>query len=106
MVMKEKDKEKIRQSDRKLLELLLQIERLDHNYKSLLKELNFTRESLKEYVENPDNFSPSLLEYLKNEKKQLDDKLNSELNHVPDVNKTQQTLSEKGQVQQHWLFVR
>jgi hypothetical protein len=106
MVIKEKLEEKIHRTERKLLELALHIHRLNQEYHELLNELAVTPEELKDFVENSENFSPSTWEELQKEKKQLEERLNSELSNVRDANKAKDTFSEKGKIQQHWLFVR
>ena len=96
--------DKILKTERKLNELSVHIQRLNHEYQTLLDELALTPEELKAFVENPDNFSN--WEQLQHEKREMDEKLNVELNSVIDANKTQKIFSERGQVQQHWMFVR
>jgi uncharacterized membrane-anchored protein YhcB (DUF1043 family) len=106
MSIKEKLEEKIQKTERKLNEVAISLKRLDREYQQLLEELALTPEQLSGYVENPDNFSPPIWEYLQNEKKKLDEKLNLELSHVSDPLKTKKTFSERGNIQPHWLFVR
>lgn len=106
MSTEEKLEDKIQRTERKLLELSLILKRLDGEYQRLLEEMSFTPKQLQEYVENPKNFAPPIWERLENEKKMLDEKLNLELNNITDTVKTKKTLSERGQVQKHWLFVR
>jgi len=106
MVINEKLEEKIHKTERKLIELSIHIQRLDREYKQLLEELALTPEQIKEFAENPENFSPPIWEQLQKEKKLSEEKLNLALNNVRDANNTNKILSEKGKVQQHWLFVR
>jgi hypothetical protein len=106
MAIKEKLEEKIQATERKLNELSIRLKRLDEEYQQLLKEWGLTAEELKNHVENPENFDPSIWEELQKEKKKLDEKLNLELNSVSDPLKTKQAFSERGSIQQHWLFVR
>ena len=106
MVINEKLEEKIHKTERKLIELSIHIQRLDREYQQLLDELALTPEQIKEFAENPKNFSPPIWEQLQNEKKLAEEKLNLALNNVRDANNTKKTFSEKGKVQQHWLFVR
>jgi|GEM_PF-2794124 len=98
--------ENIHITERKLTELSIQVQRLDRDYESLLKQWGLTPEEVKEFVEEAAHFSPSVWEDLQNEKKQMDEKLNLELSNVLNGNKIKQVLSEKGKIQQHWLFVR
>jgi chromosome segregation ATPase len=106
MAVQEKLEEKIHRTERKLIELSLHIQRLNREYQQLLDDLALTPKQLQEFVDNPNNFSPVIWEQLQNEKKKLDERLNLELNNVHDANKTKAVYSEKGKVQQHWLFVR
>jgi len=106
MSVEEKLETKIQKTERKLLEMSIILKRLDREYQKLLDEMALTPEQLKAYVENPENFAPPIWEQLQNEKKMLDEKLNLELSCVPDLAKAKKTISERGTVQQHWLFVR
>lgn len=106
MAFEQKLEDKITTTQRKLKELSIKMEKLDHDYNKLLKELELTPEQLKNYIENPENFTQPIWEQLQNEKKMLDEKLNLELSRASDPNKTKQAYSEKGTIQQHWLFVR
>jgi hypothetical protein len=106
MSVKEKLEEKIQKTDRRLNEFSINLERLDNDYQQMLKDLSLTPDQLKNYVENPNNFAQPVWDELQNEKKKLDEKLNLELNSVVDPLKTKQTTSERGTIQQHWLFVR
>mgnify|MGYP002138947446 CR=1 FL=1 len=106
MSKEEKLEDKIHKTEQKLLELSLVLNRLDGEYQKLLEEMSFTPKQIKEYAENPNNFAPPIWEFLQNEKKMLDEKLNLELSNINDLTKTTKTLSERGQIQKHWLFVR
>lgn len=106
MVIEEKLGEKIHKTEKKLRELSLHIQRLNGEYQQCLEELNSTPEQLKNFAEDPDNFSESIWKQLQEEKKELDENLEKELNNVVDANKTKKTLSEKSKVQPHWLFIR
>lgn len=106
MVIEEKLEEKIHRTERKLMELSLHIQHLHHEYQEILNEFALTPEQIKEFAENSENFPPPLWEQLQQEKKEMDEKLEQELNNVQDTSKTQKTISERGKVQQHWLFVR
>ena len=106
MSVKENLEEKIEKTEKKLHEISVSMKRLDREYQQLLDGIELSPLQLKEFVENPKNFSPPIWEQLQNEKKMLDEKLNLELNNIPDMLKTQKTFSERAAVQQHWLFVR
>lgn len=106
MSVKENLEDKIQETEKKLHEISLDMKRLDREYQNLLDEIELSPLELKEYVENPKNFSAPIWEQLQAEKKMLDEKLNLELNNIPDLLKTQKVFSERGKIQQHWLFVR
>jgi chromosome segregation ATPase len=106
MAIEEKLEDKIHRTERKLLELSLHAQRLNLEYQQLLGEWALTSEQLKEFTENPVNFSSAIWDQLQKEKKELEEKLNLQLNNVRNANKTQDILSEQGRIQQHWLFVR
>ncbi len=106
MSLKENLEEKIQKTQLKMKELAISLEQLKFDYQKLVEELALSPEQLKEYVENSENFSPPIWKQLQEEKKQLDEKLNLELNQVRDPLQIKKTFSEKGNVQQHWLFVR
>jgi hypothetical protein len=106
MSLEEKLEEKIQKTKLKMKELSLALERLNQEYQQLLDELASTPEQIKDYLENSDNFTPPIWEMLQNEKKKLDDQLNLELSLVRDPLKLKKTFSEKGSIQNHWLFVR
>jgi len=97
---------KIDKTEKKLLELSISLKRIDREYQKLMEEMALSPQELKEYVENEENFSPPIWEQLQNEKKMLDEKLNLELNCVIDQDKTKKTITERGLIQKHWLFVR
>jgi hypothetical protein len=106
MAIKEKLEEKIHRTEKKLKELSIHIQRLDHEYQLLLKEWSLTPKQIQEFAENPANFDPSVWEQLQKEQQERDEKLNLELNNVHDANKTKQVFSDRGKVQQHWMYVR
>ena len=106
IIIKEKIQEKISRTEKKLTELSIQTDRLHQDYLNLVNELGLTSAELRHFIENRENFDSSMWDLLEAEKRKLDEKLNLELNNVIDVNKTKQTMSEKGKVQQHWLFIR
>jgi hypothetical protein len=106
MSVKEKLEDKIVKTERRLKEFAIRLKRLDREYQRLLEELALTPEQLKDFAENPANFDPPIWEQLQNEKKKRDEILTLEIESIPDPNKTKQATSERGKVQQHWLYVR
>ena len=106
MTIKEKLEDKIHKTEKRLVELAIHRERLSNEHQELLKELALTSIELKDFAENSENFTPPIWEKLQAEKKQIDERLNLELNNINDPNKTKKTTSERATIQQHWLFVR
>lgn len=104
--MKEKLEAKIHRTDKKLLELSRQMERLNHDYFTILNQTDLTTEELSSFAGNPNNFTPSLWQELQMEQQKNEEQLNLKLSNVKDPKKTQQSYKERGRVQQHWLFVR
>ncbi|WP_068468696.1 hypothetical protein [Candidatus Protochlamydia phocaeensis] len=106
MSLEKKLKEKIQQTQLKMQEISINMEKLEREYQLLLEELALTPDQLKNYVEDSNNFSPPIWEQLQNDKQKLDEKLDLDLKSVRDPLKIQKTLSESSHVRQHWIFVR
>ena len=106
MKIKEKLEEKIYKTERHLNELSIQIERFRQEHQELMHELGLTTEELEEFAESRENFPEFLGEDLQREKKQINERLDLAFNQLNNMNKTQSTISEKGKIQQHWMFVR
>lgn len=101
-----KIEEKIQRTERKLKELSILLQRLTEEYNEVLKEMALTPSEIKEYVENPNNFAPNIWEEMQEDKKKWEEKLDLELKSLPNIQNTKKNMAEKGQIQQHWLFVR
>lgn len=106
MFDQEKIETKIHKTEKKLAELSLRLQYFHEEYEKLLEECELSPTELKTYIESPDNFSKETWEHLQQEKKQLDEKLITDLSQVRDPNKAKQTLMDQSIIQQHWLFVR
>lgn len=106
MIIKEKLETKIQRTQKKFLELSLHIQRLNREHQIILEEMDLTEEQLMEYAENPNNFSPQVWEKLQQDKKEIEERLEFQLKNIPDPAKTENSYSQRGAVQQHWLFVR
>lgn len=106
MSLEQSLEEKFQTTQLKMQELTMGMEKLELEYQNLLEDLGLTAEQLQDYATNPDNFSQPIWEQLQNEKKQLDEKLNLNLNNVRDPLKVKKTLADRGHIQQHWIFVR
>lgn len=106
MAINEKIEAKIHRAEKKIRELALQTQRLSREYEKFLDELDLTPEQLKTFIDQPESYSEAIREEVQKEKKKIGERLNLELNNVRNANDTQKTFSERGAIQQHWLFVR
>lgn len=106
MFNKESISDNILQTERKLKELSIKMEKVQQDYQKLLNEIGLSPEQISEYVDNPDNFSPPIWEMLQKERAHLDERLNLELSRIKDPRKNEKKYSDQAVIQQHWLFVR
>lgn len=102
----QKPEEKLDCKQKSLREISINLEKLDREYHELMTELNLEPHHIKNYIEEPSNFSEPIWELLKNEQKKLDAKLDLSLKSIKDPIKLKKTFSERGSVQPHWIFVR
>lgn len=86
-------------------QLLIHIDGLDREIKTLLSELNVTPAQLSAFISKEDNFTPENWQELHNQRKLLDEKLAKELNNVRDPRKVKKAQEDRN-VQRHWLFVK
>lgn len=98
--------EKIFNIEKRLKQISIQMQKLNAEYEQFLKETNLTPAELKSFAEEKNNYSPELWEHLQKESREWEEKLEFELNNIPDPQKTNKTMSEKGNIRSHWLFVR
>ncbi|MFI5343428.1 MAG: hypothetical protein ACHQUC_04320 [Chlamydiales bacterium] len=106
MSREQKVYEAYEETERKLKEFSITSEKIDRECKSLLQDLSLTPQQLKEYMENPDNFTPALWESLQNEKKKMEEMLKLQMSVVQDPKKTKKKYADRGRIKQNWLFVR
>lgn len=105
-MIEQKLDEKIQRMDKRLKELAQLSQKIERDYQEMMKDLGLTPEELSKYFENRENFTQETWEQMEAEKKILDERLNLELDSLADPGKTKRSLSEKGRIMQHWLFVR
>lgn len=98
--------EKIQQTDKKLSDLKMRLERLEQERDQFLSDRELSSEELASYVADEANFHPELWMQWQEEKKALDEKLQSELRQVRDEGKAAKAYTERGGIAPHWLFVR
>lgn len=100
------------QSDQELMkemqlrQLSIQMEKLEREYQEILTKTNLSHEQIKNYVEDPSNFSLPIWERLQTEKIKLSEKLELAEKDVKDTKKLKKAFSERGFVRPHWIFVR
>lgn len=91
------------QQESKALEL--RIEALNREVTDLMQELEVHPEKLRTFVEDSSNFTSDNWSELQRLTAEMDQKLQCELNNIPNPKNTQKKQAER-QVQSHWLFVR
>jgi hypothetical protein len=101
----QKIEQDIKKNHQAVQELMIHIDSLDREIKALLSELKITPEQLSHFVNREENFTPENWEQLNTQRKLLDEKLKSELQHVRDPRKVKKAQEDRN-VQRHWLFVK
>lgn len=97
--------QKITKNDLSIQELLIRIDVLDREIKTLLDELNVTPEQVSTFVSNKDYFTEDNWEELQSQRKQLDEKLALQKSSIRDPLKAKKAQAERN-VGHHWLFVK
>lgn len=106
MDKKEKTLEQqLTKNDLAMQELLIRIDVLDREVKTLLDELNITPEQVSAFVSNKDHFTEENWEELRKQRAQLDQKLALQKTSIRDPLKTKKAQAERN-VGRHWLFVK
>ncbi|MBS4163698.1 Uncharacterized protein PRO82_001001 [Candidatus Protochlamydia amoebophila] len=106
MSLEQKIEEKFHSTQVKMKEISVGMGKLESEYQKLLKDLGLSNEEVHEFASNPSNYSAPIWEQLQNEKKQLDEKLNLNLNNVRDPLKVKKAFSDHATIQSHWIYVR
>lgn len=91
---------------KKMRENTLAIERMKEDTKRLFGDLGITAEQIEAYLSDESNFSKEVWQELQLHRQLLDDQLKDEIEQISDPKQSQKSFLERGQVQQHWLFVR
>jgi hypothetical protein len=105
-----KDKEQLLEqnsskNDQLLHQLLIRVDALDREVKTLLDELKVSPEQISTFLENRDNFTPENWETLQQERKALDEKLKCELDNIRNPSKVKKAQADR-HVARHWLYVK
>lgn len=106
MFFNQKLNDRLHQTQTKLKELEINLEKLDREYKKLIAETELDPDHIQGYIDEPTNFSEPIWERLQKEKKKLSDNLNKSLNLVTDPTRVKKTFAERGTIQQNWIFVK
>jgi hypothetical protein len=95
----------ITKNDLTLQQLMIRIDSLDREIKSLTTELNISPEKISTFIENKENFTEENWQDLIKQRQHLDEKLNTDLSNIRDPRKIKKTHEDRN-IQRHWLFVR
>lgn len=106
MFQKDNLQNRLQQNELKMRELTINLERLDLEYQQLFQEVGLTLAQIQTYISNEANFSQSIWEKFQKQKKELDEKLKLTLDNVTDPAHLKKKFSERGSIQNHWIFVR
>lgn len=97
--------QKLQQQDRKIQEAEMRIANLDEEVEDLLESLKVSPKQLTAFLENRENFSEANWLEVSKQKKQFDEKLKRDLDHVRNPIKSKRAYSSL-HVQRHWLHVK
>jgi hypothetical protein len=95
----------IKKNEALLRELLNRAKELEKDEEKLFSELNVTPEQVSSFIAKPENFTVENWEKIKEEKKQLDQKLDRELKNIKNPLKTKKTYKDSV-IDNRWLFVK
>lgn len=92
-------------TQKKIDELQIRNGKLDSDSTDLLTELKVTSDQLSQFIVKKENFTEKNWEQLQERKKEIEEKLATDLSCVRDPQKSKKALQERN-VGSHWLFVR
>ena len=105
-MMDKKDEERFQRSQLSIRDLTINMEKMEKEATNILDEAGMSYEQIKNYIEDPNNFSKPIWQQLQIERKELSAKLDMALQGIKDPVKLKKTFAERALVQPHWLFVR
>jgi hypothetical protein len=105
-MFEEDDQKKAEKHQSTLAALSIENESLDQQVDALFKELQVTPEQISQFIKNEQNFTQENWEFLKQERKKLDEKLLLSLTQVSNLKKIKDKRAQQAAVQPHWLFIR
>lgn len=94
--------QKFQQQQRKIAELAIQMEKLDLEIDSFLKELKVTPAQLSTFISQQENFTPQNWEELAKQQKQIDEKLHRDLSQIRNPKKTKKAYDSL-RIERHWI---
>ena len=97
--------ENIEKIQKKIKELEIRNNKLDRDSIDLLTELKVSAEQLSQFIEDKENFSEKNWDQLQNQKKEIEQKLDTELNSVRNPLKSKETQKERN-IDHRWLYIR
>jgi hypothetical protein len=106
MSLEENLKESIFETEKKLKEASINLERFDREYQTFLNDMGLTKEEIRNFTFDESNYPEKEREIILNEKKKIDARLDLESGSAFDRANVKKTLSEQAGIKPHWLFVR
>lgn len=96
---------KMQRQEKAIAESQIANENLDLEIETYLSDYNVTPIQLSQFIANKEHFSEENWEELQNKKKQLDEKLQRDLENIANPLKLKKAYKQR-KVETHWLFVR
>lgn len=96
---------KLQRQENAALEAAIRNETLDSEIQCYLEEYNVSEEQLSHFISKKENFTDQNWQDLQNAKKEIEAKLQLELNTITNPLRLKKAYKERN-VAQHWLFVR
>ncbi|CCB91819.1 Ankyrin family protein [Waddlia chondrophila 2032/99] len=97
--------ENINKTQKEINELEIRNGQIDRDYSDLLSKLQITSEQLSRFIEKKENFTEKNWEQLQERKKEIEQKLATDLTNIRDPLKSKKALQDRN-VGSHWLFIR
>lgn len=96
---------KMQRQEKALAEVLISNENLDLEVEAYFSGYNVTPGQLSQFISNKEHFSEENWDALQERKKQLDEKLQRDLENIANPLKLKKAYKQR-KVETHWLFVR
>ncbi len=105
MLSKDNIEEKLNLNEKHIRELSIRFEKLEKDISSFLEELEVTTEQLTAFISQKDNFTDDNWQELQKHKKQLEEKLETDLKSIRNPLNSKKALASLN-VGRHWLHVK